>query len=208
MKKINWLLAGIALALAVVLFFTFKSRTKLYDENSMLKQKIITQQEGLDNAGIAYGELQAEHEQDMAELQGHIDSSNTVITNLEVGRQEHVLRIEELESQEPVDLPPLKEIAYWKEWGGEWKGRALKAEDQLVEKDKIILATEKQRDDEIDLRLAAEAMITQYAKQVADQYTMIQNLEKQIARKNSLSKLERGFALVAVAVLSYKAFAK
>lgn len=208
MKKVNTLLIGIALALAVVLFFTFRSRGKLYDENSMLKQKIITQQEGLDNAEIGYGELQAEHEKETSELQGHIDSIRTVIVGMEEDKEKHVLRIEELESQDPIDLADPEQIIYWRELSGEWKARALNAEYQGEKKDKVILAVEKQRGDEKKLRLAAEALHPQYAKQIADQHTMIRGLEKRIARKNSLSKLERGLALVAVAVLSYKAFSK
>ena len=94
----------------------------------------------LREAGRALREAEKTHDKRLAELNGLVDSSNTVIARLMEEDKSKEKRIEELEEELPKLSTAEEKIEYWKTWGTEWKERFTLCIQVTDEKDKIIFS--------------------------------------------------------------------
>lgn len=146
------------------------------------------------------------HAKREAELNGLIDSSNTVIERLTASGLEKARRIRELEDSFPEPPTAEEEIEHWRALTIEWKGRFTLCTETVGEKDKIIFALREKYEALSLLHLQVDGVLDGYRNQVPllkgqiqTQGVLIAKLERKL-RWNKAIKTGSTLAFVAVVV--------
>jgi len=202
------------IALAILAIFLIAKSCKLSPKINKLQGEIALRdtliEEGdkaLSEVGRALEQASKSHEKRLAELNGLIDSSNTVIARLEEEGHHKTERIEELEETFPQLSTAEEKIEYWKTWGTEWKEQFQLCSQVVVEKDKIIFSLTEKYEAEQTIRLSVEQSLNLTEKQLLllqAQVHEISSLNQTLIRKFRWSKSVRtGTTLAFVGVVAY-----
>ena len=187
MKEVRWFLFGALVATAVCMFLSFKACDVKDQEIVKLKSKVTTQGDVIEKKTSEYDALKSERDEKIAELNGMIDSSNTVVMRKEEEIATQDKKLKELREANKVLTNKDEIIENLKDQIIILDKKFTLARQQLDEKDKIIFALNKKYEAEHRLRLQGEDVIEALVKQVDTQGELIDKLEKKIAYQSRVA---------------------
>jgi len=204
--KINGLTIGLLIALVILLICNFRSCNINDAEIARLETVVESRDAQLEEKDKAYEANKKAHEEKINELNGTIDSANTVIAKIEEEQVVKDERIAELikEDEELEDYKLKYENMTTQR--DDWIAKFNLSEDNLVEKDKIIFSINEKYEAEKKLRIdGAESLIEEHKKNIKDRDDLIAELKHRLKIKKRASTLERTIGLAVVAALAYSA---
>ncbi len=161
----------------------------------------------LETAGRQLALERKAHDRLMGELNGMIDSSNTVIALLTEEDAVKARRIGELEALHPESPTEEEIIDNWQERTELWKNRFSLCQGVIVEKDVIIFSLQEKYAAELQLNLQVESLLGDYKSQVSLLETQLHSTDSLTAtleRKLRANKaMKTGAVLAFVGVVVY-----
>lgn len=203
--KINGLTIGLLVALVILLIYNFRSCNVNDAEIARLEAIVESKDVQLEEKSKAYEADKKAHEEKINELNGAIDSANTVIAKLEEKDVDKSKEIKELEDGYKNLEKDAEKIYNLQEQIDNWKIRFSIAQDKIAEKDKIIFSLQKKYNNELNLRLKSEKLLISMRESQVMRDELIAGLEKKLRSKQRASILERGVGLGIIAALAYSA---
>ncbi len=204
MKALTWGLA-ILLAVAVAILISIGGSNKdLGQQAELLQQKIDGQGTIIKEKSAEYIHLQRETGEKIAELNGMVDSSNTVIAHKEEEIATQDDKLGELREAQKILINDRDIIENLKQQIFLLDKKFTLARSELREKDKVIFALNEKYEYEHTLRLQADNLLEKLSRQGEDKILLIQNLKKQLAHQKRVSLYEKlgvGVACLLLGVL-------
>ena len=185
----------LALIAVVVVIGLLRSNGDLSSENAELRDREIELQNDLQHQDQISKEAIAEYEKKIAELNGNIDSSNTIIAG--IGEKDEALadRTKRLEAARREITNKDALISNLEQQVETWRARFSLAQDTIAEKDKIIFSLTDKYEIQLKITKEREAQILARDNLLEIKDLRIAGLEKQIARDHFWSKA-KSYALV------------
>ena len=179
-KKIDFVLISIIIILFVSFVASLKKSNDLNSENQELKIKEADLEIRLKETDAKANEIIDQYEKRIAELQGNIDSSNTVISNL--GGESSVLeaKIKSLERVQETITDKDELIQNLQSQVNLWKERFSLAQAEIEEKDKIIFSLTEQYESAKGIIIKKDKQILSRDELLTIKDLRIAGLEKQI----------------------------
>lgn len=175
----------------------------LYDEISVLKGKLVEREAALlDKDKVIEGMTKA-HDEKIAELMGHLDSSSTVIANLEGKEKELTEKTKDLELAEATITDREELIGNLRGQIETWRSRFTLAEQTIAEKDKVIFSLTEMYESENKLRLEIATDRHYWKTQYFDQKELTLKLETKIGNQDKLSTFQKVGIVVLSGVVAY-----
>lgn len=168
-----------------------------------LKADIETRDEQLKMKDEALEEIKKEHDKKIAELNGVIDSANTIITNLEEKDKETSGELSELEEKFENLEDKDEKISNLQGQLTLWKARLDLSSQKLKKKDTIIFSLQKKFDEEHTLYLAQELVVIDYKKSIATRDELIAALNQKLRHRSRSRWLERAGFVTLSGILLY-----
>ena len=201
-------------ALAILTIFLMARSCKLSPKVNRLQGEIALRDEliakgseALKASDKSLRDAEKAHSKKIGELNGMIDSSNTVIARLGESDKAKAKRIRDLEATLPNLNTVEEQIAYYTTWGQEWKDRFSLCQQTVGEKDKIIFSLTQKYEAEFQLRLQTEELIGDYKSQLSLSTQQLQtqgNLVTKLERKLRWNKsLKTGTVVALVGTVAY-----
>ena len=203
--KINGLTIGLLVALVILLVYNFRSCNDNGEEIGRLKGIIEEKDVELSEKSEAYEVDKKVHEEKINELNGAIDSANTVIARLEekdIGKSDKIRELENKYKNLETDTERVNNLEAQVE---SWKTRFSISQDKIAEKDKIIFSLQDKYQSELNMRVDCEKLLKTFLESQAIRDELIAELNKKLRSKQRASVLERGVGLVVIAALAYGA---
>lgn len=203
--KINFTSVLLIFALVALALFFARSCTVSNQKVNSLKEKLKVEKAAIEMMERDYAKTLARRNELITELNGMIDSSMTVIADLETEDKEKEGRLAELE-EELTSLPMAEEkVANLTEQVEIWKQRFSLAQKQLIEKNQIIFSLNQKYEIEHELRLQAEDLLKDYREATATQVELIGELQKSLNHRVQFQWMERGVGVLLIGTLAYLA---
>ena len=175
-------------ALAILTIFLMARSCKLSPKVNRLQGEIALRDEliakgseDLKASDKSLRDAEKAHSKKIGELNGNIDSANTVIERLGESDKAKAKRIRDLEATLPNLNTVEEQIAYYTTWGQEWKDRFSLCQQTIGEKDKIIFSLNQKYE-------AGELILSQTSESLTLHKNQIYQLETQVETLSSLSQ--------------------
>jgi len=187
----KWFLLGALIASIVCVTLSYKCCGDRDDEILRLKAEIADQKDVIVEKEASYNKLRDDTEAMVAELNGMIDSSNTVIARKdeEIATQDE--RLAELREANKVLTNKDEIIENLKEQVFILDKKFTLAQAQLSLKDNVIFALNEKYKVEYKLRLESEALCEGLRVQVKKQILLIDALEMKLAYQKRVSLYQK-----------------
>jgi len=202
---INPLTVVLLIGFVVCLVIIFRSCQ--YDpgaEIGRLKGEIEARDEQIKMKEQGLAEIKADRDRIEAEMNGAIDSANSVIANLEAKDEEQKNKIDGLKEEYMLLQEQAQRLDNLKEQVSAWKQRFDLAQKKLTEKDEIIFSLTQKYNKELELRKVTEIVLGDYKQQALVRNELISELERKLRHKNRWQTLERLAFLAIAGLLTYQ----
>ncbi len=207
--KITGLSVGILIAFIILLVYNLRSCNINDAEIARLEAVVESKDVQLAEKDKAYEADKKAHEEKINELNGAVDSANTVIAKIEEEQIVKDDRIAELmkEDEQLEDYEP--KYYKMKDQRDEWIAKFNLSEDNLAEKDKVIFSLNEKYEAEKKLRIdGAESLIAEHKKNIEDRDELIAELKHRLKIRQRANTFERTIGLAVIAALAYSALSK
>jgi len=189
-KKIDFVLISIIIILFVSFVASLKKSNDLNSENQELKIKEADLEIQLRETDAKVNEAIDQYEQRIAELQGNIDSSNTVISNLEQESSGLEAKIKSLEHAQISIKDKDELIQNLQSQVHLWTERFSLAQAEIAEKDKIIFSLTEQYESAKEIIIEKDKQILSRDELLVIKDLRIGGLEKQIEHDKFWNKIK------------------
>ena len=190
MKKIDFVLISIIIILFVSFVASLKKSNDLNSKNQELKIKEADLEIQLRETDAKVNEAIDQYEQRIAELQGNIDSSNTVISNLEQESSGLEAKIKSLERAQINTKDKDELIQNLQSQVHLWTERFSLAQAEIAEKDKIIFSIKEQYESARGIIIEKDKQILSRDELLTIKDLRIAGLEKQIKHDELWNKIK------------------
>ena len=190
--KINPLTVVLLIGFVVCLVVIFKSCNQdLGAEIGRLKGEIEARDDQIKMKEQGLAEIKSDRDRIEAEMDGAIDSANTVIATLNEKDEQKAKKIDDLEKQVESAENKHSQVQSLRKIIGLWEERFSLAQDAIVEKDAIIFSLKKKLSAEKKLRLAVEVVRNDYKDSLQTHKELISELTKKLRPRSRWQTMER-----------------